>query len=86
MKRIMTALFVVAFATAAAADGAATFATKCALCHGKNAEGAKMMPKPIAGTPAAKVKKAITEGTGKMKPVKIDNADEVATYVAGLKK
>ena len=86
MKRFMTALFVVAFATAAAADGAATFAAKCALCHGKHAEGAKMMPKPIAGTPAPKVKKAITEGTGKMKPVKIDNADEVAAYVAGLKK
>jgi mono/diheme cytochrome c family protein len=86
MKRLLIALFAVAFASTALADGAATFASKCALCHGKMAEGAKMMPTPIAGTPAAKVKKAIVEGTGKMKPVKIDNVDEVAAYVAGMKK
>jgi len=35
---------------------------------------------------SAEVKKAITEGHGKMKPVKIDNAEAVAEYVAGLKK
>jgi mono/diheme cytochrome c family protein len=86
MKRIVTALFVVAFATTAFADGAATYASKCAACHGKEGVGAKMAPTPIAGLPADQVKKAITEGKGKMKPVKIENVDEVAAYVAGLKK
>ncbi len=86
MKRIVTALFVVAFATAAFADGAATYASKCAACHGKAGEGAKMAPTAIAGLPADQVKKAITEGKGKMKPVKIEDADAVAAFVAGLKK
>jgi mono/diheme cytochrome c family protein len=86
MKRIITALFVVGFATAAYADGAATYASKCAACHGKQGEGAKMAPNPIAGMPADAVKKAIKEGKGKMKPQTIDNADEVAAYVASLKK
>ena len=85
MKRILTALFAVAFATAAFADGAATFKAKCAVCHGPGAEGAKMYSKPIKGKPEAEVLKVINEGKGKMKPVKIDNAAEVAKYVAGLK-
>ncbi len=86
MKRLMTALFAVALATAAYADGAATYKQKCAACHGANGEGAKMAPNPIAGTSKDTVLKTIKEGKGKMKPVNIDNADEVATYVAGLKK
>ena len=86
MKRIVIALFAVAVATAAWADGAATFGSKCAACHGKSGEGAKMDPNAIAGLPADQVKKAIAEGKGKMKPVKIDDADAVAAYVAGLKK
>jgi len=86
MKRIAIALFAVLVAASAYADGAATFGSKCAACHGKAGEGSKMSPNAIAGLPADQVKKAITEGKGKMKPVKIDNADEVAAYVAGLKK
>ncbi|GEJ56746.1 c-type cytochrome [Anaeromyxobacter diazotrophicus] len=87
MKRIVTALFAVAFATTAlAADGAALYASKCKACHGAAGEGAKMAPNAIAGMPADQVKKAITEGKGKMKPVKVDDADAVAAYVAGLKK
>ncbi len=86
MKRIVTALAVLAFATSAFADAAATYAAKCALCHGKAGEGAKLSPKPIAGLPAAQAKAAITKGKGKMKPVKIEDADAVAEYVAGLKK
>ena len=85
MKRIITALFLAAFATSAFADGAATFKAKCAVCHGQGGEGAKMSPAPIKGKPEADVLKAITEGKGKMKPVKIDNAAEVAKFVAGLK-
>jgi mono/diheme cytochrome c family protein len=86
MKRIVTALLAVAFATTALADGAATYAAKCKGCHGAAGEGAKMAPTPIAGMPADQVEKAIAEGKGKMKPVKIENAKEVAEYVAGLKK
>ena len=85
MKRIVTALAVLGFATAAFADPAATYAKKCAACHGKAGEGAKMAPEPIAGMSADKVKKSF-DGVGKMKPVKIDDAAEVAAYVAGLKK
>ncbi len=84
--RKLAVLLALAFSTTALADGAATFSAKCKMCHGPEGSGSKMVPKPIAGTPAADVKKAITEGKGKMKPVAIDNADEVAAYVAGLKK
>ncbi len=85
MIRKLVAVFAVLFATAAFADGAATFNQKCKGCHGPEGAG-KGSIKSIAGTPADAVKKAIAEGKGKMKPVKIDNADEVAAYVAGLKK
>jgi mono/diheme cytochrome c family protein len=90
MKRVITALFAVALATSAFADGAATYKAKCAACHGADAKGAKMAPKPIAGMPEAKVKSAIEKGvTGekKMPPVKLEAADTdaVAKYVAGLK-
>ena len=86
MKRIIAALFVAAFATGAFADGAATYASKCSGCHGKAGEGGKMAPNPIAGMSAAEVKGAIENGKGKMKAQKVDNVDEVAAYVAGLKK
>jgi mono/diheme cytochrome c family protein len=86
MKRIVIALAAVAFATSALADGAATYASKCKGCHGAAGEGAKMAPKPIAGMDAATVEKAIAEGKGKMKPVKIEDAKAVAEFVAGLKK
>ena len=86
MKRTLAALFLVAFATTASADAAATYAAKCKMCHGAAGEGGSMAKAPIAGTPADKTLKAIHEGAGKMKPVKIDDAADVANYVAGLKK
>jgi mono/diheme cytochrome c family protein len=88
MKRIVTALFAVVFATAAAADGAATFAAKCKACHGAAGEGTKIAPTAIKGKAAGEVKKAVAEGKGKMKPVKgVEGADldAVADFVAGLK-
>jgi mono/diheme cytochrome c family protein len=85
MKRIVTALFLAAFATSAFADGAATFKAKCAMCHGQGGEGAKMAPAPIKGKAEADVLKVINEGKGKMKAVKIDDAADVAKFVAGLK-
>jgi mono/diheme cytochrome c family protein len=85
MKHIATILLVVAFASAAYADGAATYAAKCKMCHGAAGEGSKMAPDPIKGKAEADVLKAIKDGKGKMKPVKIDDAAEVAKFVAGLK-
>lgn len=85
MKRIVTALFLAAFATSAFADGAATFKAKCAMCHGQGGEGAKMAPGAIKGKAEADVLKVINEGKGKMKAVKIDDAADVAKFVAGLK-
>lgn len=84
MKRI-AAVLAVAFATSAFADGAATYAAKCKICHGAAGEGTKMAPAPIKGKAEADVLKSINEGKGKMKPVKIDDAADVAKYVAGLK-
>ena len=85
MKRIIAALFAVAFATVAHADAAATYAAKCKMCHGAAGEGGAMAKAPIKGMPEAKVLKAIKEGAGKMKPVAIDDAADVAKFVAGLK-
>ena len=85
MKRLVAVLFALAFATTAYADGAATYAAKCKACHGAAGEGAKMAKEPIKGKAEADVLKAIAEGKGKMKPVKIDDAADVAKFVAGLK-
>ena len=85
MKRLVAVLFAFALATAAYADGAATYAAKCKSCHGAAGEGAKMAKEPIKGKAEADVLKAIAEGKGKMKPVKIDDAADVAKFVAGLK-
>jgi len=47
MKHVATLLVVLAFASAAYADGAATYAAKCKMCHGAAGEGTKMVPEPI---------------------------------------
>ena len=85
MKHIATILLVVSFAGAAYADGPATYAAKCKMCHGAAGEGTKMAPDPIKGKSEADVLKAINDGKGKMKAVKIDDAADVAKFVAGLK-
>jgi mono/diheme cytochrome c family protein len=78
-----------------AAAGKATYGTKCRSCHGAEGEGnpsiAKMMKvelKPL-GSSTADVKKIVTEGQGKMKPVAgVAGADldNVVAYVHSLKK
>lgn len=78
-----------------AAAGKAIYATKCRSCHGAAGEGnpsiAKMMKvelKPLSET-SADVKKVVTEGQGKMKPVSgVSGADldNVVAYVQTLKK
>jgi ubiquinol-cytochrome c reductase cytochrome c subunit len=93
-NRIAAALLALAAAAPATAmDGASTYATRCAACHGKSAEGTALGP-AIAGKPAPDVRRAIEVGGGrehkpgtkwKMKPIRMDNVDAVARYVAGLK-
>jgi mono/diheme cytochrome c family protein len=85
MKRILIAAVVLASASVALADGAETYAKKCAGCHGKDASSGAMYKKPIKGLPEADVLKVIKEGKGKMKPIAIEDAADVAKYVAGLK-
>jgi mono/diheme cytochrome c family protein len=87
MKRIVTGLFLLALASAAFADGAATFKARCAVCHGPDGAGGKIVPRSIKGTAEAKVLEMVTKGGGKMKPVTLPAAEAaaVAKYVAGLK-
>jgi mono/diheme cytochrome c family protein len=85
MKRLLAAVFVLAFATVAQADGAATFASKCKMCHGSDGSGGAMFKGSIKGLKEADVLKVIKEGKGKMKAVQIDDAPAVAKYVSGLK-
>lgn len=87
MKRIATSLFAIAFASAALADGAATFKTRCAICHGQEGVGGKIHPASIKGTAEAKVLEMIKKGGGKMRPVTLSDEDSaaVAKYVSGLK-
>ena len=86
MKKTLVAAVAALIATSALADGAETFAKKCAVCHGKDLGGGKIVGRSIAGTPKEKVITAVTKGFGKMKPVNVEHVDEVAAFVAGAKK
>lgn len=85
MKHLLAAAAFLVVASVARADGAATYAAKCKACHGADGGGASMFKTSIKGMDEAKVLKAITEGKGKMKPVKIEDGADVAKFVAGLK-
>ena len=89
------------FAAGDAAAGKALFAKKCASCHGDAGEGkdsvAKMLKveirplgsKEVQAKSDADSKKAILDGTGKMKGVTgIDakGADDLVAYLRTLKK
>lgn len=75
--------------------GGAIFDAKCKACHGADGQGnpaiAKMMKvemKPL-GESSADIKKVVTEGQGKMKPltgVAGADLDNVVAYVHSLKK
>ncbi|MEJ2437011.1 MAG: c-type cytochrome [Sulfurovaceae bacterium] len=99
MKKIVIAT-IFAGVTMLMADGATTFATKCASCHGADGKTAALgKSKPIAGMDAAAVEKSIhgykdgslnQYGLGaSMQGIvaTLDDATitEVATYVSTLK-
>ena len=85
MKHLLLAALIASFVGVASADAAATFKAKCAMCHGPDGAGGAMHKESIKGKKEADVLKAITDGKGKMKPVKIDDAATVAKWVSGLK-
>jgi mono/diheme cytochrome c family protein len=85
MKHLLLAVLLVSVAGVASADPAATFKSKCAMCHGPDGAGGAMHKASIKGTKEAAVLAAINDGKGKMKPVKIDDAAAVAKWVSGLK-
>jgi len=87
-------LGVVAIA-ADAPDGKALYESKCGVCHGKDgvakstAKGAANLndPKFQAANTKDAIAKIITEGKGKMKPVKLtpEQIEAVAAHVKTLK-
>lgn len=85
-------LCVMAFASvsysADAKAGKTVFDKKCAVCHGKDAKGAKMGP-AVAGKSDAKAKTAILKGKGKMggyeKKLGKGDVDNILEYLKGLK-
>ncbi len=77
--------------------GKAIFAKQCATCHGAAGEGkeaiAKMLKvtmrnlgsKEVQSKSDADLRKDITEGNGKMKPIKGLSADDVSNVIAFLR-
>ena len=97
----LAGLFATAVLAADAGAGKAVFEKSCKSCHGADGTAnpaiAKMMKVDIKDLKSAEVqgmsndaiKKVITDGTGKMKPVKTvtgGSLDEVVAYVHSLKK
>lgn len=94
MKKILLAAAALSLSTPAlAANAAALFASKCAVCHGKDGKGTPAGKKLGAHDltahkhTEAEVKQIVTNGKGKMTPFKDKlSAEEIqalAKYVAG---
>ena len=103
MKVFLTTLCLVVFSATAglaadAAAGKATYDKSCKNCHGADGTPAPAMAKAMGIKPmsapevqalsAADVKKVITDGKGKMKPVPAAAADSdnLAAFIKTLKK
>jgi mono/diheme cytochrome c family protein len=94
MKHLLVAAVLFAIAGVAAADGKATFASKCAACHGPDGKGATSMGKKlgvkdltVTKLTAAEMEAVVTSGRGKMTPFngKLTPAEikDVAAFVKG---
>jgi mono/diheme cytochrome c family protein len=94
MKRLAMSLALLTLPVAStfaadAAAGKAVFDSKCKMCHGAEGAGGAMDKASIAGASEAATKAAVGSGKGKMKAmpaVKGADLDNVAAYVASLKK
>lgn len=94
MKKLLVAAVALSLAgTTLAAEGSAIYASKCAMCHGKDGKGTpvglKMGAKDLTTLKdsEAEIAKVVTNGKGKMTPFKGKLSDEeiqaVAKYVKG---
>jgi len=91
-------LFAVALPTAAFADGAATYKTKCAPCHGPDGSGQTPVGKnlkvrdlrspEVQKLTDAEITKVLTDGKGKMPASKLaaDDMKAVVGFIRTLKK
>src|SRR5947208_17105007 len=91
-------LLAVALPMAAFADGAATFKTKCAPCHGPDGSGQTPVGKnlkvrdlrsaDVQKLTDAEITKVLTEGKGKMPASKLaaDDMKSVIAFLRSLKK
>jgi len=96
---VLVACLALASTAFAAADGAAIFKAKCAMCHGPNGDASTGMAKSMGLKPlsspdvqkqsAADITNIVTNGKGKMPASKGKLTDEeisaVVTYVKSLK-
>ena len=99
-KTLIISIMILAIAGAALADGAAVFAAKCAVCHGKTGAGDTAMGKTlkikdlgsaeVQKLSDADITKTITNGNGKMPGYKgkltDDDIKAVVGFVRTLKK
>ena len=101
MKKSLILVVCIALASTAfaAADGAAVYKSKCAMCHGPNGDASSGMAKSMGLKPlnspdvqkqsAADMTALVTNGKGKMPAFKGKLSDEevsaVVTYVKSLK-
>lgn len=100
MKKLLVVLLAcgvigVCSASAAAQDAAATYKSKCAMCHGADGKGGKMGTKDFASPEIksqsdAQLVEAITKGKGKMpaygEKLKESEIKDLVTYIRGLAK
>jgi mono/diheme cytochrome c family protein len=100
MKKIVMCALVLAIALPMTvfADGAATYKTKCAACHGPDGSGqtpvgknlkVKDLSSPeVQNLTDAELTKVLTDGKGKMPPSKLaaDDIKAVIGFVRSLKK
>lgn len=70
-----------------AAAGKAVYEAKCKACHGADGSGKALKLKDIREDSDADLKKSISDGWGKMKPIPsaAAQADDVVAYVKSLK-
>ena len=100
MKKLFAFTLLTLFATAALADGAAIFKSKCAMCHGPDGKGqtpvGKSMKARDLGLPEVQkqsdeeLAKVVADGKGKMPGYKSnlgpDDIKQVVAFVRTFKK